>query len=112
MVVHRVHVQSQDIRLEEWSIDTYTYCYLDLCKDVFDEILGTKYAQWKVEVKTRAHIKGGEYIITVDSDKSLMDMFEQNRDRLTTMIFLWILGCWYIFLVKPNKYKIQLILLL
>ena len=70
----------QDIHLEEWSIDADTYCYLDLYKDVFDEILGTKYAQREVEMKMRTHIKGGEHIITTDSDRSLMDMFEQNGD--------------------------------
>ena len=31
-------------------------------------------------MKMRTHIKGGEHIITTDSDRSLMDMFEQNGD--------------------------------
>ena len=79
MIVYKVHVQSQDIRLEKWSIDSDTYGYLDLCRDVFDEFVGNTYAQKDVEVQMRAYIRG-EHIITVESNKSLMDLFELNGD--------------------------------
>ena len=79
MVVHKIHIQSRGLRLEEWRIDSDEYSYIQLYQDVCSEFQGqSAFMERSVEIKMKAYIKGGKHILKVDSDISLMKMFELN----------------------------------
>ncbi|PON35002.1 hypothetical protein TorRG33x02_352350, partial [Trema orientale] len=81
MVVHKLHVQSHGIRLKEWLVESDEYNYMQLCEDVCNKFLGTAFMEREVQVKMNAYIKGGEIIIKVDNDQTMMKMFDLNTNN-------------------------------
>ena len=78
MVVHKINVQSGGLCLEQWTVDDDEYSYIQLCQDVCSELFGIAFMEREVEIIIKALIQGGKHIIKVDSDRSLMKMFELN----------------------------------
>ena len=81
MVLHKIRVQCREHHLNECTSDDDEYSYIILYQNVLEGILGLEFMEREVEIKFKAYIRGGEHIINVDNDKSLMDMFRLNTNQ-------------------------------
>lgn len=80
MVLHKVQVKFGDITLPTWCISDEMSFYYGLYCDIYEELKTTK-TNPNTRLNITAIIRGGDVVLDVDSDVSLMRMFAKHQSR-------------------------------